>query len=91
MKREDLKKNVNCCRTDGKPCYMSRWDDEFRCAFCETVLTHEERRTCKFCPYCEEDLSYTRSIKTITQHPYRYVRYGYWWQFWKKFERQYEY
>lgn len=91
MKREDLKKNVNCCMTDGKPCYMSRWDNEFRCVFCEMVLTHEERRTCTFCPYCEEDLSYTRSIKTITQHPYRYVRYGYWWQFWKKSERQYEY
>jgi hypothetical protein len=89
--RTNILHNVNCCQS-RQPCYMSQWYDEERCAVCETELTWEEKRL-KNCPYCKSTISDWSKLtySPITQHPYRYVRYGYWWQFWKKSEKQYQY
>ena len=67
------------------------WLTEFRCAKCSTVLnTHIRMYSNGRCPYCGHKGKHAGTIIDCTEHAYRLISRGKWWQFWLKPVREYK-
>ena len=65
------------------------WHTEYRCVHCSKPMTYNTRMDSHGrCPFCGVKKSQGTIVDT-TEHAYREVRCGKWWQFWK-YKREYK-
>lgn len=71
--------------------YVSGWNIEYRCVRCQKVLSNNQvMYSHGLCPHCGYKSSDACTIVDNTEHFYRLVRYGKWWQFWIRPVREYK-
>ena len=71
--------------------YLSNWQIEKRCVSCKTALSEEQIWGNEgMCPLCAKRSHWSNIKVDTTEHPYRLVRDGKWWQFWIKPYREYK-
>jgi DNA-directed RNA polymerase subunit RPC12/RpoP len=70
---------------------VNKWRTEYRCVSCQHRVSHHEKMYSHGrCPYCGFKGAHAGSIMYVTEHAYRLVRYGKWWQFWVRPVREYK-
>jgi rRNA maturation endonuclease Nob1 len=75
----------------GAICYLSGWETEYRCESCRTAMSRRtQMHSGGRCPYCGHKGKGAITIVNCTEHAYRLVRRGRWWQFWIRPVRQYK-
>lgn len=71
--------------------YLSKWQTEYRCVKCKHKMSYHTMMYSRGrCPYCGHKSKWAVTMVDCTEHAYRLVRHGKWWQFWIKAEREYK-
>lgn len=67
-----------------------KWKIEYRCSECRSVLSYKEViYSLGMCPCCGFKHPFAVTVVNVTEHPYRLVKEGKWWQFWIPRKRVY--